>query len=135
MLWGFLFTGASCALFAGFAEFFTQLYITDPDVIPWSVTRILRVERHEWLIAIYEIAASCLRGMGVSLLPALITMFGSCIFRIIWIYTAFAWNPTYETLMDVYPVSWIAMGIAMLAAYWYTRRKLFYLSGECVPED
>ena len=135
MLWGFLFTGASCALFAGFAEFFTRLYITDPDVIPWSVSRILHVERHEWLIAIYEIAASCLRGMGVSLLPAVITMLGSCVFRIIWIYTAFAWNPTYETLMDVYPVSWIAMGAAMLAAYWYTRRKLFYLSGECVPED
>ena len=74
--------------------------------------------------------------MGVSLLPALITMFGSCIFRIIWIYTAFAWSPTFETLMDVYPVSWIAMGIAMLAAYWYIRRKFFIeRGGECVPEE
>ncbi|MBQ4077463.1 MAG: MATE family efflux transporter [Mailhella sp.] len=135
MFWGLLFTGASCALFAGFAEFFTTLYIADPDVIPWSVTRILRVERHEWLIAVYEIAASCLRGMGVSLLPAIITMLGTCVFRIIWICTAFAWSPTFETLLDAYPISWIAMGAAMLAAYWYIRRKLFYLSGECVPEE
>ena len=135
LFWGGLFTGASCALFAGFAEFFTRLYIADPEVIPWSVSRILLVERHEWLICIYEIAASSLRGMGVSLLPAVITMLGSCIFRIIWISTAFAWSPTFETLMNVYPISWIAMGIAMLAAYWYVRRKLFYLSGECVPEE
>ena len=135
MFWGGLFTGASCALFAGFAEFFTRLYIADPEVIPWSVSRILLVERHEWLICIYEIAASSLRGMGVSLLPAVITMLGSCVFRIIWISTAFAWSPTFETLMNVYPISWIAMGAAMLAAYWYVRRKLFYLSGECVPEE
>ncbi len=135
MFWGLLFTGASCALFAGFAEFFTTLYIADPDVIPWSVTRILRVERYEWLIAIYEIAASCMRGMGISLLPAVITMLGTCVFRIAWIYTIFAWSASFETLMDVYPVSWIIISAAMLAAYWYTRRKLFYLSGECVPEE
>ena len=136
MFWGLLFTGASCALFAGFAEFFTTLYIADPDVIPWSVTRILRVERHEWLIAVYEVAASCLRGMGVSLLPSVITMVGTCVFRILWISTIFAWNPTYETLLDVYPVSWIAMGVAMLIAYWLVRRKFFIeRGGECVPED
>ena len=136
MFWGLLFTGASCALFAAFAEGFTLLYIADPDVIPWSVTRILRVERHEWLIAVYEIAASCLRGMGVSLLPAIITMMGTCVFRMIWISTIFAWSPTYETLLDVYPVSWIAMGTVMLLAYWLVRRKFFIeRSGECVPED
>jgi len=135
MLWALLTTGASCALFAGFAEFFTRLYITDPEVVGWSVQRILHVERHEWLIVVYEIGAASLRGMGVSLLPALITMAGSCLFRILWIYTLFSWTPTFERLMDVYPVSWILMGAAMIAAYALVRRKLFReRRGVCVPE-
>ena len=74
--------------------------------------------------------------MGVSLLPALITMAGSCVFRIIWIYTAFAWDPTFETLMNVYTVSWVLMGVAMLVAYALVRRKFFIeRGGTCVPEE
>ncbi|WP_446425485.1 MATE family efflux transporter [Mailhella sp.] len=136
MLWAVLTTGASCALFAGFAEFFTRLYITDPEVVGWSVQRILFVERYEWLTVVYEIGAASLRGMGVSLLPALITMAGSCLFRILWIYTLFSWTPSFERLMDVYPVSWILMGAAMTAAYILVRRKLFReRGGVCVPEE
>ena len=136
MFWGIVTTGASCALFAGFAEFFTRLYIADTDVVPWAVSRIMLVERQEWLMVFCEISAACMRGMGVSLLPALITMAGSCVFRIIWIYTVFAWNPTFETLMSVYTVSWVLMSVVMLVAYALVRRKLFIeRGGTCVPEE
>ena len=57
--------------------------------------------------------------------PAVLTVLGSCVFRLIWIYTVFNKFRSFEMLMNVYPVSWIITGIAVLIAYAIVRKKLF----------
>jgi len=136
MACGLAATALSCVLFTCGAEFFTRLYIRQPEVVAYSVSRIWHVESLEWIVVFYEIAGSALRGMGISLLPSLITVAGSCVFRIIWLATIFAWSPTFETLMNVYPVSWVFMGIVTLLAYCLIRRRLFEdRRYTCVPEE
>ena len=56
------------------------------------------------------IAAS--RGIGKSLVPTIIVIIGSCVFRVVWIYTVFAHYKTITSLFLLYPVSWIITGIA-----------------------
>ena len=50
------------------------------------------------------IAAS--RGLGKSLAPTIIVFLGSCVFRIIWVYTVFAHFGTIFSLYLLYAFSW-----------------------------
>ena len=52
----------------------------------------------------YEMIAGYLRGFGISMVPAVLTMLGVCGVRIVWVYTAFAANRTFDTLLLAYPL-------------------------------
>ena len=79
----------------------------------------------ELLTAVYEISAGAMRGLGYSLLPAVITCVGSCVIRLIWISTVCKVVHVFWVLMIIYPISWVITGIAMMTAYYIVRRKCF----------
>ena len=56
------------------------------------------------------IAAS--RGLGKTILPTIMVILGSCVFRIIWIYTVFACFGTIESLYLLYVFSWFITAVA-----------------------
>ena len=80
--------------------------------------RIIIATSLELLTSVYEISAGAMRGLGHSLLPAIITVIGSCVLRLIWISTVF------RVLIIIYPISWILTGIIMVIAYHIIRRKV-----------
>ena len=55
--------------------------------------------------------------MGKSLEPAIITVLGTVVFRLIWLYTIFNAHKTYDMLMNVYVVSWIFTGTLIFIVY------------------
>ena len=57
-----------------------------------------------------SIAAS--RGIGKSIPPTIIVILGSCVFRIVWIYTVFAHFQTISSLYLLYIFSWGITGLA-----------------------
>ena len=61
------------------------------------------------------IAAS--RALGKSLVPTVMVILGSCVFRIIWVYTVFAWFQTIPSLYLVYICSWTITAIAEIAYF------------------
>ena len=62
-----------------------------------------------------------MRGMGHSLTPTLITIFGTCVLRLVWIY--FMSDRGFATLLIIYPITWTVTGIMTLAAYKWLLRK------------
>ena len=63
----------------------------------------------------YEMIAGYLRGFRVlSMVPAVLTMLGVCGVRIVWVYTAFAANRTFDTLLLAYPLRCLAVTAALL---------------------
>lgn len=112
------------SLFFGFKSFWIGLYTTEATVAEYAGIRMQIVLSFHFLICSYEILGSVLRGMGKSMLPAVITIIGSVCFRIAWLLTVFAQNHTLETLYLVYPVSWILTGSMMLTAFLITVRKV-----------
>ena len=56
------------------------------------------------------IAAS--RGLGKTVVPTVIVIMGSCVFRVIWVYTIFAHFHTIPSLYLLYPCSWALTAIA-----------------------
>lgn len=124
-----VFSGILVSIFILGRHQFIQLYTLDEAVIAVAMARMMHVVIVEWLPSTYEISASALRGMGCSALPAVITILGTCGFRLLWLYTVFARFPEFNMLMSVYPVSWILTGAIMLAAYFrFSRRNCLQFS-------
>ncbi len=107
-----------CAFaFAGANDFFLNFFSTDPDVHYYGRIRLLEVQAFQAIACSYEISGSSLRGMGYSMLPTLIMVFGTCILRLIWVYALCPIWPGFRFLMAIYPVSWIITGSLVLLAF------------------
>lgn len=103
-----------------------RLFTADEAVIEFALKRILIVCLLDWMTGLYEISGGCLRGMGRSLTPALLTVIGSCAVRLVWVWTVVAAFHEFHVLLMVYPVSWAITGAMVLYAYFMSRRQLFH---------
>ncbi len=90
-----------------FRNFFSGLFTPESAVIESASVRILCILLFEPLCNLYEIPAGALRGKGHALYPAVSTMIGTCVFRIIWICTVFRATPTLPMLYHAFPLSWV----------------------------
>jgi Na+-driven multidrug efflux pump len=75
-----------------------------------------------------ECFSGALKGMGRSISSMVISIFGSCILRILWIYTVCPFFPNdIWVLYLAYPVTWIITGLGLaiflLIAYKQTIKK------------
>jgi len=120
---GALFCLIGNLLFYGERDFFLWLFTTDPEVTAFARERMADVLVFQWVAASYEISAACLRGLGHSLEPTLIAIFGTCVFRLGWIFFYCPSHPGFGHLMAVYPISWILTGVLMLTAYSITIKR------------
>lgn len=125
MMCSVIISGAMCFFFVFFRKHVIRVYTVDEAVITFALIRLLHVESMEFLTSSYEITAGALRGMGYSMLPAVLTLAGSCLFRLTWLATVFKKYPSFATIMDVYPISWIITGTAVITSYLVIRRKKF----------
>lgn len=106
-------------------EFFIGLFTSKPEVAEYAAIRMVYLLTLYILVPTYEIGGAALRGIGYSMTPAILTIFGTCILRLVWIYTVCKQFTGFKTLMMVYPISWIITGILVLTAYMIIRRKVF----------
>ena len=105
-----------------------MLFITDSAVldigvsimhyiVPWYITYIA-----------IELLSGAVRGVGKSLIPTLISVFGICVLRIIWIYISPAVSPTLFGVLFSYPFSWIVTSLLFIIYYFrghiYDIRKI-----------
>lgn len=105
---------------------FIRIYTSDEQAIEYALLRMRTVLTAGMLTCTYEIAGGALRGIGKSLLPAIITVVGSCVFRIVWIYAVLPYiGGTYKMLVVVYPISWAITGAVMLVSYFAISAKKF----------
>ena len=73
--------------------------------------------------AVMNTCAGTIRGMGKSALAALITFFGTCAFRIVWIYTVFRHFESLDAIYISYPISWFLTGVCFLITVFAVLRK------------
>ena len=107
-----------------FGEQFLSIFTNDPKVVAEGMKR-LKIMGLSYAVSAFmdgTIAAS--RGIGKSLVPTIIVISGSCVFRIIWIYTVFAHFHTVLSLYLLYPASWILTAIAEIIYFFVTYKKI-----------
>ena len=105
-------------------DFFLSLFTDSPAVIALGKTRMHIALAWQSIAAFYEISGSVLRGMGKSMEPTLITVFGTCLLRIAWIFIIMPGWRGFDHLLAVYPVSWMITAVMMLGLYFWRTRKL-----------
>ena len=110
-------------IFAGWSDFFLSLFTDSDAVKEFGTIRMHTALVLQGIACLYEIPGSALRGMGRSMMPTLLTVFGTCVLRIIWVYTVCPVWEGFHALMFVYPVSWTITGVMVMTAWLITFHK------------
>jgi len=101
-----------------------SIFTTDPGVVQFASERMVTVLLFQSIACYYEMAGASMRGLGYSMTPALITIFGTCVLRLLWVWAFHGFDGEFSHLMMVYPVSWALTDIAMAVAYIRIFRKI-----------
>lgn len=101
-----LFSAAISTPIVVFCRQAAGIFSNDPAVIASACQRIRIILVLTPFCSLYEIPAGFLRGCGKSLLPAIETITGTCLVRILWIFTGFRYFHSLELLYVIFPVSW-----------------------------
>ena len=95
-----------------FRSQFLGLFTSDPKVIEYGMVRITIMGFCYAFSAFMDNALAAARGIGKSIAPTIIAVMGSVVFRIIWIYTIFAYFHTLMSLYLLYICAWTVTAIA-----------------------
>lgn len=114
------------------SDFFLGLFSTDAEVLSYGVTRLHCVLALQFVASSYEVSGSALRGLGHSMTPTVLTVFGTCVLRLVWIYTVCAGSHDFPLLLSIYPITWVVTGTAVYIAYRRLSAKAY--AGHVAPD-
>ncbi len=109
----------AAALLIAFAVFLGRqvlgLINPDPAVVQYGYMRLCTIFPAYAFSMVYEAISGYLRGFGMSTPPALTTMIVICGLRFFWIAVVFPASHTFQTIMNIYPIS-LGLNCACLIA-------------------
>jgi len=117
----------AAVLSAGFwlcAEPFLYIFTNDVDVVATGIERMQIMCFSYAISAFMDCTIAACRGLGRSFVPTVIVILGSCVFRVIWVYTIFAHFHTIPSLYLLYPFSWVLTAAAEIGYFIHCFRRL-----------
>ena len=117
--------GAVCGLLLlFFGRSFLGLFANETAVIDAGMQR-LRIMSFSYVVSpLMDASIAASRGIGKSVGPTVIVILGSCVFRVIWVYTVFAWLGTITSLYLLYIFSWTITGAAEIVYFRRSYKKV-----------
>ena len=129
LLYSFL-VGSICGgLLLLFGDKFLGLFANEADVIAAGMQRLKIMGFSFGVSALMDASIAASRGIGRSIVPTIIVIMGSCVFRVIWVYTVFTYFGTIPSLFLLYIFSWAITGIAEWAYFRHSYKK-YILHGQ-----
>ena len=114
-----------------FGDKFLMLFTTDPEVVQMGMDRLWVMGFSYAFSAFMDCTIAASRGIGKSAVPTAIVIMGSCVFRVVWVYTVFAYFHTIMSLYLLYIFSWSITAIAEIIYFRYSyRQKIAELPSE-----
>ena len=107
-----------------FGNQFLSLFTKDALVLSAGMKRLRIMSVSYAFSALMDASIAASRGLGKSLIPTIIVILGSCVFRVIWVFTVFAYFHTIPSLYLLYIFSWGITGIVEAAYFLKIYRKL-----------
>ncbi len=122
--------GAANLLIVLFDNFFISLFSTSAGVMEYAAVRLHYVLMFQFIASSYEICGAAMRALGFSMTPTVLTIFGTCVLRLIWVYTVAEHHRDFGLLLIIYPITWVVTGAMVVWAYLRACRKAFTTSPE-----
>lgn len=118
---------AAGAVFGGslllFGRQFLSLFTNEPRVVEAGMQRVMIMGWSYCISAFMDCTIAASRGIGRSVVPTVIVIMGSCVFRVIWVYTVFAHFMTIPSLYLLYSFSWAITAAAEIAYFMHSYKK------------
>ncbi len=115
-----------------FKEQFLGLFTSDAAVVAAAGQRMTIMALSYAFSAFMDCTIAACRGLGKSVVPTFIVIMGSCVFRVVWIYTVFAWFGTVPSLYLLYIFSWSITAIAEIVYFVGCCKKQLRKTGAAV---
>ncbi len=123
MLYAFLAGAIFGGLMLLLGRQFLYLFASEEAVIDAGMDRLRIMAFSYGFGALMDASIAASRGLGKSIAPTVMVILGSCVFRVIWIYTVFAFFHTVPSLYLLYIFSWVITGIAEFLYFRATYKK------------
>lgn len=105
--------------------FLLGLYGSEGAALEYGIERMKIICVMYFMCGVMDTLVGALRGIGSSLVPMLVSVFGVVGVRILWIFTIFGKYHTLAVLYISYPVSWFITLSVHLVCYLVLRKKKF----------
>lgn len=119
-----------------FGNFLLYIYTDNPTVVTYGLGRLRIVSQLYFMCGWMDVFVGVMRGMGYGIMPMLVSLFGSCVMRIIWVYTVFQVYHTLTVLYMSWPVTWLITSLLHLICYcgiWMLHKKMFQTQAQLDP--
>lgn len=93
------------------------------EAVELARERLFFVASAYGLCGIMDVLSNTMRGLGKSTVAMIVSLSGSCLFRILWLNTFYTLNPVPWMLYIVYPISWVLTVGIFLILYFPTMKK------------
>ncbi len=100
-----------------------RIFTEDADVIRIGGEIMMVIVPCYVVFSFVEIFSGALRAVGDVIIPMLLTMFGVCLLRIVWIFFAVPLSPSVRMIVMNYPVSWTLTAALFIVYYLQKKRK------------
>ncbi len=110
-----LITGESAFIFG---RQLLGIYTENPDVVAAGLIRMSVICTTYFLCGMMDTMVGCLRGIGQSVLPMIMSIAGACGLRLVWVATYFQIHHTEHALYAAYPITWAITLCAHLITFW-----------------
>ena len=117
MAYSFGVAAVMSAVLVLFGRQFLSLFTTEEAVIGAGMKRLVIMGCSYAFSAFMDCSIAASRGLGKTVAPMIIVISGSCVFRVIWIYTVFTYFGTITSLYLLYIFSWAITGAAEAAYF------------------
>ena len=118
-----------------FGRSFLALFTTESAVIDAGMKRVQVMGLAYCISAFMDCTIAASRGLGKTIVPTIIVVLGSCVFRVIWVYTIFAHFHTIPSLYLLYPCSWTLTALAEIVYFIHCYRQSMKILQEPVTQS
>lgn len=103
---------------------FLGLFTTNVAVIEAGRQKLIVMAFSYFISGFMDNTIAASRGLGHTVVPTIVVILGSCVFRIVWIFTVFAYFKTISSLFMLYSFSWGITAVAEIIYFVYLYRRL-----------
>ncbi len=103
-------------------RFLLGLLSSEAQIVELGMLRLRYVTFFLFINGLLDVTVNSIRGMGLVTIPTIVTLFGVCGFRLLYIYTFFRIHHTPEVLYCCFPLSWF-LTLMIQLPIWARRYK------------